>query len=123
MTIPDLGAPEGRVHPRPPGRGRDHGDAVAVGGSAAGDPRGDAGRQGDRRAEASGIPEAIVSDEHGLLTPPGDVSAPASALQTLISDPAYRLRLARQAQDRALAEFTIGAMTDACEELYRAALE
>jgi glycosyltransferase involved in cell wall biosynthesis len=73
-------------------------------------------------SETSGIPEAIVSGEHGLLTPPGDVLALAGALETLMSDPAYRLRLADQARDRAMAEFTIGAMTGAYEELYRAAV-
>jgi glycosyltransferase involved in cell wall biosynthesis len=73
-------------------------------------------------SETSGIPEAIVSGEHGLLTPPGDVSALAAALGTLIRDDACRRGMAARARDRALSEFTIGAMTDAYEELYRRAV-
>jgi glycosyltransferase involved in cell wall biosynthesis len=73
-------------------------------------------------SETSGIPEAIVSGEHGLLTPPGDTAALATALGRLIRDEAYRLRLAANAQDRALSEFTISAMTDAYEAVYRAAV-
>jgi glycosyltransferase involved in cell wall biosynthesis len=73
-------------------------------------------------SETSGIPEAIVSGEHGLLTPPGDVSALAAALGTLIRDDACRRSMAARARDRALSEFTIGAMTDAYEELYRRAV-
>lgn len=73
-------------------------------------------------SEASGIPEAIVSGEQGLLTPAGDSEALARALETLIVDEPTRLRLAAHAQDRALAEFTIDAMTDRYEELYRGAV-
>jgi glycosyltransferase involved in cell wall biosynthesis len=74
-------------------------------------------------SEASGIPEAIVSGEHGLLTPAGDSEALAEALGKLIRDEPYRRRLAAQAKERALKEFTIGAMTDAYEALYRAAVK
>jgi len=74
-------------------------------------------------SEASGIPEAIVSGEHGLLTPPADIKALASALGKLIGDEPYRRTLAHQAKERALKEFTIGAMTDAYEKLYRAAVQ
>ncbi|NNF13904.1 MAG: glycosyltransferase family 4 protein [Gemmatimonadetes bacterium] len=73
-------------------------------------------------SEASGIPEAIDSGEHGLLTAAGDSDALADALGKLIRDRAFRERLAHQAQERALKEFTVGAMTDAYEDLYRAAL-
>lgn len=71
-------------------------------------------------SETSGIPEAIVSGEHGLLTPPGDEVALAEAIRKLIVDESYRVRLATQGQGRAMAEFTVGAMTDAYEDLYRA---
>lgn len=72
-------------------------------------------------SQASGIPEAIVSGEHGLLTPSADSEALADALDKLIRDEPYRSRLAAQAKERALAEFTVGAMTDAYEELYKVA--
>lgn len=73
-------------------------------------------------SEASGIPEAIVSGQHGLLTPAGDSQALADALGKLIQDQAFRQRMARQAKERALNEFTVAAMTDAYEDLYRASL-
>jgi glycosyltransferase involved in cell wall biosynthesis len=70
-------------------------------------------------SETSGIPEAITSGEHGILTPPGDVAALAEALGALLVDPGLRRRLGAAARERALAEFTIGKMTDAYERCYR----
>lgn len=67
----------------------------------------------------SGIPEAIVHDQHGLLVPPGGVESLASALRLVMEDPALRTRLAEAARARAQREFTIEAMTDRYEALYR----
>ena len=69
-------------------------------------------------SDVCGIPEAIVSEEHGLLTPPGDVEALAAALRRSLTDPALRERLAAAAKGRALREFTIEAMTTAYESLF-----
>jgi len=68
---------------------------------------------------ASGIPEAIVPEEHGLLVPPGDPTALAEALRRLLTEPALRQRLGAAARRRAAAEFSIDAMTNAYEGLYR----
>jgi glycosyltransferase involved in cell wall biosynthesis len=68
---------------------------------------------------ASGIPEAITHDESGLLIPPGDPDALASALRRLLSDAALRTRLGAQARARAERDFSIGAMADGYERLYR----
>lgn len=70
-------------------------------------------------SDTSGIPEAITTEEHGLLTPPGDVESLAKALGRLLIDPALRQRLATAAQKRGTREFTIGAMADSYERLYR----
>lgn len=73
-------------------------------------------------SETSGIPEAIVPGEHGLLTPPGDSRALAAALARLLNDPVERGRLAAAARARAEREFSIHAMTGSYEALYRSAL-
>jgi glycosyltransferase involved in cell wall biosynthesis len=72
-------------------------------------------------SEVSGIPEAIVSGEHGVLVPPGDSRALASALAELLASPAQRARLAAAARVRAEREFSVQAMADRYEALYRAA--
>lgn len=68
---------------------------------------------------ASGIPEAITHDEEGLLIAPGDPSALAGALHRLLVDPALRRRLGDAARGRAEAEFSVRAMADGYERLYR----
>ncbi len=70
-------------------------------------------------SETSGIPEAIEDGTHGLLVPPGDQAALATALGRLLTEPALRRRLGEEARSRGQAEFTIGAMVDSYERLYR----
>jgi len=74
-------------------------------------------------SDTSGIPEAIVSEEHGLLVPPGDADRLAEALGRLLRDTELRKRLASGGRSRALAEFTIDAMADSYENLFHAACE
>lgn len=45
-----------------------------------------------------GIPELIEDGVNGLLCPPGDVDALASAIRTVVGDPALRERLGREAR-------------------------
>jgi glycosyltransferase involved in cell wall biosynthesis len=66
----------------------------------------------------SGIPEAIVSEESGLLVPPGAVPPLADALKRLVHDGALRRRLAEAGRARARELFTVGAMTAQYESLY-----
>jgi glycosyltransferase involved in cell wall biosynthesis len=73
-------------------------------------------------SDISGIPEALVHGEHGLLVPPGNVEALSEALATVLGDPAYRNRLGEAALARARSEFTIDYMTSAYERLYRSSL-
>lgn len=70
-------------------------------------------------SDVSGIPEAVTNEVHGILTPPGDQEAVATALGRLLSDAELRRRLGRTAQERARAEFTVRTMADAYERLYR----
>ncbi len=50
----------------------------------------------------SGIPLAVVSEEHGVLVPEGDVSALGEALVALVRDRARRVRLGSAARQRVL---------------------
>lgn len=72
-------------------------------------------------SETSGIPEAIVTEQHGLLVPPGNVDCLSEALARLLGDPELRARLASGGRRRALSEFTIESMADAYEGLFRSA--
>jgi glycosyltransferase involved in cell wall biosynthesis len=66
----------------------------------------------------AGIPEAILHGRDGLLVPPGDVQALASAIELLLTDPAKRLALGEAAAVRANSQFTVQIMADRYEALY-----
>jgi glycosyltransferase involved in cell wall biosynthesis len=65
------------------------------------------------------IPDAIIDGETGLLVPPGDTFALASAVLILLGDPELRRRLAANARERFEAMFTIARTADAVASLYR----
>jgi len=56
-------------------------------------------------ARASSLPEIVVDEETGLLVPPGDAPALASALARLLDDPALARELGRAGRRRILANF------------------
>jgi glycosyltransferase involved in cell wall biosynthesis len=70
-------------------------------------------------SRVSGIPEAITDGVDGLLTPPGDVPALATALARVLTDASLRKALGCAAQRRAERDFSMERMTDAYETLYR----
>lgn len=70
-------------------------------------------------SRTSGIPEAVHDGIDGLLTTPGDVSELAQTLGGVIRDPARRAALGAAARARATAEFTLGAMADGYERVFR----
>lgn len=72
-------------------------------------------------SRTSGIPEAVDDGVEGLLVPPGDVPALATALRAVLEDPARRQRMARAARARGLRDFTVARMATDYEALYRAA--
>jgi glycosyltransferase involved in cell wall biosynthesis len=73
-------------------------------------------------AICSNIPgnnEVVIDGVTGLLFSPGDPAALAVQINRLLSDREGRSRMAQSAQERAEKEFTIEAMTDRVEDLYR----
>lgn len=60
----------------------------------------------------AGTPEVIEDGVSGLLVPPDNVAAIATALSRLVQDPALRQRLARAGQERTHARFSLSAMIE-----------
>ncbi len=62
--------------------------------------------------DIAAIPELIDNEATGLLTPPGDVTALAGAIERLVRDPALRARLGDAGQQRVRARFSFEAGVD-----------
>jgi glycosyltransferase involved in cell wall biosynthesis len=65
-----------------------------------------------------GLRHAVVHERTGLLVPPDDASALASALARLIRDPELRQRLGEQGPQRIAEGFLPEQMVEAYEKLY-----
>jgi len=75
-----------------------------------------------RPAICSNIPgnnEVVIDGTTGLLFPPGDTDALADSIDLLLSDRELSGRMGAAARCRAMTEFTIEAMTDRMESVYR----
>ena len=66
----------------------------------------------------SGIPEAVVHGETGLLCAEGDRPALARHIEQLLTDDALRIRLGRQARRHTETHFDLHQQTRLLEELY-----
>jgi glycosyltransferase involved in cell wall biosynthesis len=66
----------------------------------------------------TGVPYANPGGVTGLTVPPSDAAALAAALNRLLGDDALRARLGRQAQARALREFTVPRMVARTLDVY-----
>ncbi|MBC8239311.1 MAG: glycosyltransferase family 4 protein [Alphaproteobacteria bacterium] len=62
--------------------------------------------------------EVIENGENGLLVPPGDSAALATALHQIITDKTLRQRLGRAARERFLAKYDITRTTDRFRTIY-----
>jgi glycosyltransferase involved in cell wall biosynthesis len=69
-------------------------------------------------ANVGSVAEAVIHDQTGLLVPPDDPQALASALGALISDAPSRRRLGRAGRELVLDGFTAEHMARAFERLY-----
>jgi colanic acid/amylovoran biosynthesis glycosyltransferase len=65
-----------------------------------------------------GIPELVIDGQTGLLTPPGDARALASALERLLVDSDLRKRFGAAARKRAEAKFSVVNQVDQLIELW-----
>jgi glycosyltransferase involved in cell wall biosynthesis len=65
-----------------------------------------------------GTPEVVVDAVTGLLVPPRDSAALASAIGRLIDDPGLRCQMGLRARARATESFSIGRILDLTEALY-----
>lgn len=65
-----------------------------------------------------GNPEAIVDNETGLLVPPRDPAALASAIIRLLRDGAARRRMGEAARERVARHFTVTKMVEQYAQLY-----
>jgi glycosyltransferase involved in cell wall biosynthesis len=69
-----------------------------------------------------GVPDVVQDGRHALLVPPTDVDALVLAIGRLLDEPRVAERLARAAQERALAEYTPDALAERVGTLYRTVL-
>lgn len=58
-------------------------------------------------SDLSGIPELVLNNKTGLLTPPGDSAAIADALERYMTDPDLRKRLGQAGREKVLVEFDL----------------
>jgi glycosyltransferase involved in cell wall biosynthesis len=70
----------------------------------------------------TGVPYANLDGITGLTVPVGDAAALAAALNRLLADDALRERLGRQAEERALTQFTIPKMVEQTLRVYDEAI-
>lgn len=69
-------------------------------------------------SSVGGIPEAVLDDKTGILIPPGDSAALASAIGRLIDDPDRRREFGVEARARAASHFDARIMARKFEDLY-----
>jgi glycosyltransferase involved in cell wall biosynthesis len=71
---------------------------------------------------AGGLPEAVLNNQTGLVTPVGEPGAFAQAVLRLLDEPALGKRLAQAAQERVRGEFSVPFMAGRYIQTYREAL-
>jgi glycosyltransferase involved in cell wall biosynthesis len=74
-------------------------------------------------SEVGGLKYTVVPEQTGLLAPPKDEAAFAEAIDRILSDPAWRDELGRNARARVEQEFSWDGVAAQLSELYTALLE
>jgi glycosyltransferase involved in cell wall biosynthesis len=70
-----------------------------------------------------GVPEAITSGVNGLLVPADDSASLASALDSLVRDPARREAMATAARRSIELRFSVAGVASAVQQLYDSLLQ
>jgi glycosyltransferase involved in cell wall biosynthesis len=70
----------------------------------------------------TGVPFVNAHEETGLVVPPADAGALASALRRILGDDAARTRMGERARQRVLTQFTLDRMVDNTLSVYDEAL-
>lgn len=68
--------------------------------------------------DVGGVAEVVRNEETGLLVPPNDPGALATAMQRIMDDAALAQNLAAQGQTLIQSEYSVATMTDKVEQLY-----
>lgn len=68
--------------------------------------------------DTPGCREVVRDGDNGLLVPPGDVAALATAMRVLAEDAALRIRMGARSRARAVAEFSAGRVTGQMLDAY-----
>ncbi len=66
-----------------------------------------------------GVPSVVIDGETGLLVPPGDPRALATAIERLLADTEWAARLGKAGRALVEGEFGLKTMVDAYEQVYR----
>ncbi len=70
-------------------------------------------------SKIGGLPEIVLHGETGLLVEPGDAGQLAGVMEKLLLEPETAKQYGKRARGRAIAEFTLTAMTEKYERLYQ----
>jgi glycosyltransferase involved in cell wall biosynthesis len=68
--------------------------------------------------DSGGVPDAVVPGKTGILVPPGDTAALATALDELLTTPAERVRLGREGRGLMIAKFSPDAVAARYASIY-----
>ena len=67
---------------------------------------------------AGRVPEIVVDGKTGILVPPGDAAAMASAIETILKNPGMAVSMGQAGRERALAEFPMNKVARKVEAVY-----
>jgi glycosyltransferase involved in cell wall biosynthesis len=75
-------------------------------------------RRGVVASNVGGLPDTVQHGETGLLVPPGDPVALATAVTDLLADPAWRLEMGSRGRERCLRRFDLRTTVAEVEAIY-----
>jgi glycosyltransferase involved in cell wall biosynthesis len=73
--------------------------------------------------DVGGVTEQLTDGEHGFVVPPGDPEAIADRVLAVLDDPMRAESLGRAARERVVQRFSVEAIADRTQAVYRATFE